>query len=236
VELCGTLRTPPVEPAAWSEAWLVVSTALLRYLRMHASRLSRVSSEDLEDLASQKSLELVDRAVSGSWDPAGYSAAQAATYLSTMARNGLLDWIARERRFARTDREDERETSSEFPDETTEAAMALAARTDIESPEDSIHRREFTDALCGCVRGLDPRSRHAWILRALFEMTSREIAEHPDVRVQVGHLDVLLYRSRQAVRQCMVKRGHGLDTVPAGAWVELWRRHGAGELDPGGES
>jgi len=233
VECCTKLRSDPdaVGSPAWRDAWLLVSTALLRYLRMHSARTGGAApAEDLEDLASQKSLELVGRAVSGAWDPSGYTAGQAATYLATAARNCLFDWLERERRFTRPG-SDAASRPSDPAEDSPEAGMEWATTSDVEPPDRAVLRREFADALCRCVRGLDRRSRNAWVLRALFEMTSRDIARHPEVNARVGHVDVLLFRGRQAVRRCMDRRGHDLADVPAGVLVDLWHRHRRGELD-----
>jgi DNA-directed RNA polymerase specialized sigma24 family protein len=87
-----------------------------------------------------------------------------------------------------------------------------------------VRNREFAEALAACVGALEERARRAWLFRAFYDMSSREIAAHPDVAVRVGHLDVILFRSRQALRRCMTRKGHSLETVPPGAFAELWMR------------
>jgi malonyl CoA-acyl carrier protein transacylase len=68
---CDLAAADPAMKEAYAEAWLLVSTALARYLQYHAPRVGRFFREDLEDLAAQKTMELLGQWKNASWDPAG---------------------------------------------------------------------------------------------------------------------------------------------------------------------
>lgn len=230
IAACVRLRGasgPAGDHPDWADAWLLLSTGLHRYLRLHASRMARVPDDDLLDLASEKTLGLIARIVSGAWDVEGRTGAEVAAYLSTAARNTLVDWLRRENVLVRPDG-GERDEEREEPMRETGAGVT---GTDADR---GVQNREFAEALGGCVRGLEPRARRAWFFRTFYDMSSREIAAHPDVGVRVGHLDVILFRSRRALRRCMTRKGHSLETVPPGAFVELWTRLRGGD-EPGGD-
>jgi DNA-directed RNA polymerase specialized sigma24 family protein len=86
-----------------------------------------------------------------------------------------------------------------------------------------VERKEFVEALRHCTERLKVRARFAWFLRVFHEMSSKEIATHPAVRLKVSHVDVLLQRSRKAIRDCMERRGFEPKDMPSGAFVELWQ-------------
>lgn len=219
VAACVRLRGAPGDPGrhpAWPDAWVLLSTGLHRYLRLHASRMAAVAEDDLTDLAAEKALGLITRIVSGAWDVEGRTGGEVAAYLSTAARNTLVDWLRRENVLVRPGGE----PGDEERDDVRESFTAGAAG----GTDERVRNREFAEALLACADSLEERARRAWFFRTFYDMPSREIAAHPDVAVRVGHLDVILFRSRQALRRCMTRKGHSLETVPPGAFAELWTR------------
>ena len=203
---------------ARAETWLLINSALLRYVRAQASGLGRLDPADLEDVAAEKSLELMVAAESGNWKVAGRRGEELAGYLSQAARNGLVDLLrarSRERNLGGesgvpmgTDGRDSRPGSGNHP----------------ENPESLVARRDFVAALSGCAEALEPRSLLVWFLRVFHDMPTKEIARHPEVRLKPGHVDVLLQRSREAMSACMRKKGHEPADMPHGSFVELWKR------------
>jgi DNA-directed RNA polymerase specialized sigma24 family protein len=75
------------------ELWQLVHAGLSRYLRMHGGSHARLTREDLRDIASEKSLELLRKLHDGTWDPGAASAGELCSFLSTLARNGLVDGL-----------------------------------------------------------------------------------------------------------------------------------------------
>lgn len=209
-ERCAALGAAPpgARNGARAELWSVLHAALFASLRMQAGRVPAASREDLEDLASAKSLELLARTEEGTWTPAGRPAHEIAGFVARVARNGLVDLARRRGREAPAPDDDE-------------AWSALAATTDCDAtPEDVAQAGQFTVALRECVSALAPRARDTWFRRAVLERSSREIAAVADVTP--AHVDVIVQRARAALRECMAKKGHASADVHAGAFAELW--------------
>ena len=217
---------PPTQPPAWPEhlialarrlgghptdgvtrgqVWLVLSTALLAFLRRRSRPGGTLDAEDLKDIAAQKALEVMQHYDRGQWDPARTSAGQVVTMLQRVARNGWVDEMRR-----RKGREHGVVADREIP--------ATGA-----TPDTTLARREFAAALVDCASRLQPAHRTAWLLRLLYDMPSREIAAHPEVRLNVGHVDVILQRCRRQVSQCLAGKGLGPADLQPGVFVELWR-------------
>lgn len=190
-------------PAIRAETWLLLRAALIRSLERQARRSARVRREDLEDLASDKSLELVLAAESGKWRVEDRTPGEIAGYLTSVARNALVDHVRRCGRLTR-DAEPEPPAGPERPDVVTE-------------------RREFSVALQECVEKLATRSRLVWLFRAFCGMSAREIAAHPEVNLKPGHVDVMLHRTRHLVGDCMRRKGFKSTDIPPGTFVELWK-------------
>lgn len=222
LELCERLAPPPDgQPAcartharARDELWVLLHGALMRYLRDHAGATGRMQREDLEDLASAKALDLATAAEYGRWKVAGRSPAEVASYLSTTARNALVDAY--------------RLLGRELPLETDVESSAgdslLSSVPDVLSPGAMLEAVQYADALADCVDALAPRARAAWMLRVLLDMPTRAIARHPAVGLKAGHVDVILQRCRGAMRGCMRSKGHDTDLMPPGTFALLWAR------------
>ncbi|MFH1278041.1 MAG: sigma-70 family RNA polymerase sigma factor [Candidatus Eisenbacteria bacterium] len=206
-------RDGPSRDALLGEAWLLLNSALTRYLRYHSVRLGRLSQEDIEDIASEKSLDLLRRAEHGKWRMDGRLESEIAAFISKVARNGLLDALNLDRR-----RIEPADQTDDAPDRFDRRSGEMGTG----SPEVLVERREFARALRGCAGKLEPRSRLVWFFRVFYEMSTKEIADHPEIRLKAGHVDVLLQRSREAIRQCMDRRGFRPLDMPTGVFAELW--------------
>jgi RNA polymerase sigma factor (sigma-70 family) len=196
--------------AARGEAWLLLNTALVRSLRARAARFPTVSREDLEDIAAQRALELLQRAESGEWTVRGRSGPEIRSFVATVARNGLVDWF---RKTGRREVPLDPEPGRESPDGDAPSRQM---------PDDAASGREFVEALRGCVEQLALRQRRVWFFRVLLEIPSKEIAAHPDLGLKPGHVDVLVQRSRDAIRACMELKGHRPRDMPPGTFVRIW--------------
>jgi RNA polymerase sigma factor (sigma-70 family) len=205
----------PTHRNRWrTEAWLLLNTSLRQYVRAHASRLGRIRPEDVEDIAASKSLDLMCKAESGRWSPAGRSTEEIVAYLSASARNGLVDLLRDRERFRQ-------------PDEA-HSAQWLAGRAvnaehvNWETPELEGERRDFALAVRDCAARLQARARKVWFFRAFYDMSSKEIAAHPEIALKPGHVDVLLQRTRQALKECLAARGYESQEMPPGCFAEIW--------------
>jgi RNA polymerase sigma factor (sigma-70 family) len=155
-------------------------------------------------------MELLQQVESGKWGMGAHSEAEIAGFLSSVARNALADVVRRAGR--------RREVMVGLAGE----AMEVPGGRERVGADHALESREFAGALRTCVEALDARARHAWIFRVFHEMSSAEIAAHPDVRTNPPHVDVILQRARRKVGACMQAMGHEPKEVPTGAFMELW--------------
>jgi RNA polymerase sigma-70 factor (ECF subfamily) len=198
------------------ETWNVLYFALTIYLRSHSSGIGEVSREELEDLASEKSLELLRRIVSGTTELSDRSPPEIMSFLSKVARNRLLDLLRARRRHPEPREDDRTEWETEGKGLTDPVATTVA-------PDLRLEQKEFARALRICVERLDPRSRLAWFFRVFYDMPSKDIAVHPKICLKVGHVDVMLQRCRLAIRECMHRQGFEPRDMPPGTYAELWQ-------------
>lgn len=196
------------DPRARSELWLLLNTALQQCIRAESRRTGAIDTDELLDLASEKSLELMNQVDSNRWRPQEDPPERVRAFVWRVGRNGLVDYLRRERRRAT------------MPVADAEAHAGPASQSD--APDAELERSEFVEALVQCVGDLRARERAAWLFRVFLEMTSREIAVHPEVDAKPSHVDVILQRCRTRVRDCMRGKGYRPADIPRGAFVALW--------------
>ena len=206
-----TLREarPAAVQAARAGLWPLLHAALFGSLRAQAGRVLAVSREDLEDLASAKALELLLRAEKGAWDPSGREPAEVAGYIARVARHALIDLARRRGR------------ECALPDDLD--AWSHAVREHVPAPagpEEHLAAQELIAALRSCVAGLSDRAREAWFLRVFLERPSREISAR--LGLTAPHVDVIVQRAREALRQCMLSKGQRDVDARPGAFIGLW--------------
>jgi len=192
-----------------TKLWQLLWRALSIYARLHASRNGYLDSDDLHDLVAEKSLELLRRVDTSRWKPYDDHPSRVKAFLSTIARNGVIDLLRAQGRLLHL-----------VEDEEWDREMAPAADDSGRSSE----QREFVAALVDCVSRLPDAWQSAWWLRVLFEWPSKRIARHPDVNTNAAHLDVVLGRCRQRVRGCMRSKGLDLAQLPPGTFALLWEQ------------
>lgn len=197
-------------PPSRAEAWQIVYFNLSRYLRYHSARLGRIDPDDIADIASQKTLELMHKVDMSLGPLVELPAERISGFLSTVARNGLITFL---KKAGRT-------VTESGGDELT---GAMRAESSDGGPAALLESREYARALCACVQVLEERARTLWFFRVCYDMSSRDIAGHPRVKMSPSHVDVALHRVRQAVRNCMRKNGYETDRMPPGTFAALWQ-------------
>ncbi len=207
----------PERARARGEFWLLLNLALAQRLRILSGRYYRIDSESLRDLAAEKALELVDKLDRGQWNPLESHAGELVSFLSTVARNALVDELRRTKR-TKLDPAGMIETAPEGDGWNRDAACH------------GVEREEFVSQLVACAARLSAPHRIIWLLRVLHEMPSKTIAEHPEVLLKSSHVDVILSRCRDQIRQCMRARGLDAHELPPGTFAELWRRFRANPI------
>ena len=199
----------PARETGRARVWQLLHAALFAALRSQAGRLAPVSREDLEDLASGKASELMARAEACTWEPGDHPAHEVTGFIRSVARHGLVDLARR------------RSRECPPPDDVEMWDMAMTDRLPAPpGPEDWACAREFVCALEQCVRGLTPRAREVWYMRACLERPGREIADL--CGITEANVNVIVMRARQAIGECMAARGHCSSEVRPGAFAVLW--------------
>jgi RNA polymerase sigma factor (sigma-70 family) len=208
---------PAERDACRREAWVLLVTSLARYLQQHSQKLGWLGQEEIEDLASQKSLDLMRRCESGSWRVDGHGSREMAAFLSTVARNGVIDRL----RHSGPRRIDRHVPLESLEESGRGAGTNGAAPSD---PARAYEALEFGSRLAQCVRCLPPRARKVWFLKVCLEWPSRRVANHPEVRMNPAHVDVEFHRARKRVRASMQSAGfQNVEEIPPGAFTEVWR-------------
>jgi RNA polymerase sigma factor (sigma-70 family) len=191
---------------------------MLQRLRLLSRRYPGVPADRLEDLAAEKALELVQRLDCGGWRPLDTSAGELVSFISTVARNALVDELRRERQGPATPQEQVRRMAE------TQGRITVA-------PDLQLERRKFVERLVNCADTLKAEHRTVWLFRVLYELPSKVIAAHPEVRLKASHVDVILNRCRAQILACMTAHGYAVGELPAGTFAELWARY-RGETSP----
>lgn len=205
-ELRGDLSAER-EKAILSELWLLISTRLSRHLQAQCRRLGWVEPEDLEDLVSEKALDLLRRIDSHDWDPVSTSPGETISFFVSVARNGLIDHHRKQSRLrARRERTKE----------------VIVQRIAAQAPDTAVDHKAFSSALVDCAAKLRPRHRLVWIFRTFYDMPSREIAHHPNVETTPGNVDVILGRCRSRLKTCLEAKGFHASNLAPGCYAAVW--------------
>jgi DNA-directed RNA polymerase specialized sigma24 family protein len=241
-DLIPRLTSPEDQPdreKIRDEIWIIVATAVAGFVRAHSRKLGPMGQDDLDEIAAQKSLELMRRVEDGGWEVAGRSASEIAGYISAVARNGLVDCLREAGRMPRpVDNQDE--DGEHHPDQDLDFAIleygaAGGGLPGPVAPDLAVESREFAAALVRCAGELRPKWRRLWMFRVFLELPTRDIAAHPQIGLKPAHVDVLLQRARNAIRNCMQSRGFLTDAMPRGAFFEIWKAFEAGGLGAEGQ-
>ena len=214
-ELCRQLSAGPdltSQTEIRREIWTIVSLAVQRYAEAQRARCSGLTREDLEDLVSEKSLDLVRRIESGRWSLEERTGPEIAGFLATAARNAVIDWLRRPHRRRHVDESVLDTCADAWGEHPSTSASADAP----------LQRREFITALRSCAGELQPRVRRVWFFRVFYGLASKEIAAHPEVRLKPARVDELLHGLRQSIRLCMEAKGQRLRQLPTGTFFEIW--------------
>jgi DNA-directed RNA polymerase specialized sigma24 family protein len=92
------------------------------------------------------------------------------------------------------------------------------------TPTDALpEQRDFIQALGRCTQQLRMRDRRVWFMRVFYDLSTKEISSHPEIGLSPNHVDVVLHRSRQLIRDCMQGKGHRVCELPAGSFLAVWK-------------
>ncbi|MCA9753200.1 MAG: sigma-70 family RNA polymerase sigma factor [Gemmatimonadetes bacterium] len=193
-----------------SEAWSILYLALDAAFARQAVRYRSVRPEDVEDLVADKALDLARRFECGEWVVEGRHEGEIVRFVDTVARNGIIDHLRTAGRLL---------LGEEEKLESAPASDSAAPR-----PSSRAEQAEFGTALRGCLERLSARDRTIWFFRTFYDLSSRDIARHPEIGIKTPHVDVILQRTRASLRDCLARKGHDREDLLPGTFVALWQR------------
>jgi DNA-directed RNA polymerase specialized sigma24 family protein len=202
-------RKTSARPESRERFWVLLNLVLAQRLQLHSRTLGWIGTERIQDLASEKALDLVGKLDCGSWDPTESSPGELVSFVSTVARNALVD--------------EYRRIGRQPVDSAGVDHLHAPAHRNADAPHLLVERKEFISHLIGCAERLKPPHRTVWLFRVLYEMPSQRIARHPEVRLKAGHVDMILSRCRNLIRRCMRSKGLDVQALPPGTFAELWK-------------
>ena len=194
-----------------AELWKLLGLAVHKYVLLQTGRLGRLTADDVADVTSEKTLELIRRLDRRQWNPTESTDAQLCSFIAAVARHGVVDVFRRRRREARA--------ASWFRWSPKYRPAEEASPFD---PESSIDACRYARAIVECAARLTRRARWAWVLRVFGELPAAEIAQHPAIRSSPAGVDVMLSRSRRHLRECLESKRLDPTCLPSGTFVALW--------------
>jgi hypothetical protein len=101
-----------------------------------------------------------------------------------------------------------------------EAARAEPAdRADVAR---DVEAGDTAGTIAECFERMTPRARLVWLLRVFCELSSEEVAAHPDLNTTPAAVDTMLMRCRQELRRCVQAKGFDPASLPVGTLTALW--------------
>ncbi len=196
------------------QIWVLLYSALTMCFRSRAGRVYGLIREDLEDLISDKALDLLRRLENGSWDLSRRSPAEIQNFFAAAARNSLINWGKKNTRSVLTSPLD---LEAEVHTRERNAAPGCIDN----GPAIDLERKGFANALRRCAEKLNPRSRKVWIFKLFGGLSAKEIAVHPEIGLTANGVDVTYHRCRKVLKTCMQESGYEARDMPTGVFVEL---------------
>jgi DNA-directed RNA polymerase specialized sigma24 family protein len=232
--LSADIRNPDVRfsapgdtDRAASALWILIQTALGGYLAFEI-RNSEIRRDVLPGLAAEKTAQLVEQIRRGSWKPAEESEMRIRAYIKQVAGNTARAFWKKYYR----DRGSEELAES----------LDNSPQTGRPDPEQQAAGEEAARRLLQWLKTC--RIEHAliFVMKAFYQMRTREIADHPGVRTSPTNVDTVWDRMRKQLRSKLTAEEGATPGFPPGtfaAFLALWEADGGEGLFPaarGGEA
>lgn len=165
--------------------------------------LMRVRNQDAaEDLVQETFLA----ALQGAYRESGPTAER--RWMIGIMKHKIVDYFRRTSRepVQNPDQPDHRAEDA-FLDDGHWKPEAAAMQNWPEQPDELIERRQFWDALAGCMERLPPRAAQVFTLRELDELETDSICEL--LQLTPTNFGVILHRARKQLRDCLSSRYFG---------------------------
>jgi DNA-directed RNA polymerase specialized sigma24 family protein len=211
--------SPADTDRAESALWVLLQTAIGGYLAYEIKN-PEIRRDELPGLAAEKTAQLVEQIKRGAWTPTEENDVKIRAYIKQVASNTARAFWKRYYRSRGA------EELTETLDQTPETVLA--------DPEEQAAGEEAAARLHEWLGTC--KEAHAWIfvMKAFYQMRTREIAEHPRVRTSPTNVDTVWDRLRKELRTLLSNGGEAPARFPQGtfaAFLRLWE-----PLSRGGEA
>jgi len=200
--------SPADTDRAESALWVLLQTAIGGYLA-YEIRNPEIRRDELPGLAAEKTAQLVEQIKRGAWTPAEENDVKIRAYIKQVASNtARAFWKSYYR--ARGGEE-----LSESLDQIPETVQA--------DPEEQAAGEETAARLLDWLGTV--KDAHAWIfvMKAFYQMHTKEIAEHPRVRTSPTNVDTVWDRLRKDLRSLLSSGEEAPARFPQGTFVAFLR-------------
>lgn len=165
--------------------------------------LVRVRNQDVaEDLVQETFLA----ALQGTYRESGQSAER--RWMIGIMKHKIVDYFRRaSREPVQNPDQPDHKAEDTFLDDGHWKPDAAVMQNWPEQPDGLIERRQFWDALAGCMERLPPRAAQVFTLRELDELETESICEL--LQLTPTNFGVILHRARKQLRDCLSSRYFG---------------------------
>ncbi len=201
---------PAETDSAESALWVLVQTALGSYLA-YEIRNPEIRRDEIPGLATEKTAQLVEQIRRGTWKPAEENEMKIRAFIKQVAHNTAKTF------WKKFYRERGSEDLVESLDQTPQTTVA--------DPEQQAAGEQMADRLIRWLQGCRQHHAEIFVMKAFYQMRTREIARHPRVQTSPTNVDTVWDRLRKELRTIIGDGGEGSPQFPPGtfaAFLRLW--------------
>ena len=161
----------------------------------------------IQDVAEDLVQETLLAALQGTYHESGPTAER--RWMIGIMKHKILDYFRRTARepLQNQDQPDGHRVDDAFLDDGHWKPEAAMMQSWPEQPDGLIERRQFWNALAGCLERLPPRAAQVFTLRELDELETENICEL--LQLTPTNFGVILHRARRQLRDCLSSRYFG---------------------------
>lgn len=204
VRFSGTADTDSAESALW----VLIQTALGGYLA-YEIRNPEIRRDEMPGLAAEKTAQLVEQIRRGAWKPVEESEMKIRSFIKQVAHNAAQAFW---KKYYRDRGSEELVESLDHAPQKTHA-----------DPEQMAAGEELAGRLMRWLRTCRPNHAEIFVMKAFYQMRTREIADHPRVRTSPTNVDTIWNRLRKELRAIFSDGGEGPEQFPPGTFVAFLR-------------
>jgi DNA-directed RNA polymerase specialized sigma24 family protein len=216
--LAAAVRFPTAAETGTAESalWVLIQTALGGYL-VYEIRNPEIRRDELSGLAAEKTAQLIEQIRCGAWKPAAESDMKIRAFIKQVAHHAAQSF------WKKYYRDRGKEELAETLDNVPQTGRA--------DPEQQAAGQEVAARLLKWLSTFRPDHARIFVMKAFYQMRTREIAEHPAVRTSPTNVDTVWDRLRKELRANVGDGGVGPERFPPGtfaAFLRLWESDARG--------